>query len=352
LKTQNKSYNERLRMPRFNLADDEREAIMTFVLGLTAESPGKEYVYQPNERQRAIMDGRLLLAKYNCGGCHMLEMERWNVAFEPGTFQIIPTEDYPFLHPELAGEALAASTEQDRRGRFHSELVGLPVLNEQTGEPQRYDVDGLELAPEDTDIPPYYNFVLYEPTVVEGQSVPQGQQLSVPGTWESYGPREGQAHAAWGGDLAKYLYPHVIAAERQAGAQVTGKEAWGWLPPPLFDEGTKVQTSWLHDFLLNPYAIRPATVLRMPRFNMSTDEASRLANYFAAVDNADYPYEYDERRQDSYLEVVESERPNHLADAFKILLDSKNFCAQCHSIGDFQTQQTLRQRGPNLAQAG
>jgi hypothetical protein len=85
---------------------------------------------------------------------------------------------------------------------------------------------------------------------------------------------------------------------------------------------------------------------------MSTDEASKLANYFAAVDNADYPYEYNERQQSTYLDVVRSERPSHLDDAFRIVLDSKNFCTQCHSISDYQTQQVLRQRGPNLAQAG
>ena len=55
------------------------------------------------------------------------------------------------------------------------------------------------------------------------------------------------------------------------------------------NEGNKVQTQWLHDFLLNPYPIRPAVVLRMPRFNMSSEEASQLANYFAAVDDAQYP---------------------------------------------------------------
>ena len=59
-------------------------------------------------------------------------------------------------------------------------------------------------------------------------------------------------------------------------------EAWGWLPPPLHDEGEKVQTDWLHDFLMDPTPIRPAVVLRMPNFHMSSDEASKLVNYFAA----------------------------------------------------------------------
>ena len=37
-----------------------------------------------------------------------------------------------------------------------------------------------------------------------------------------------------------------------------------------------MQTDWLHDFLMDPTPIRPAVVLRMPNFHMSSDEASKL----------------------------------------------------------------------------
>src|SRR5207244_7955128 len=83
--------------------------------------------------------------------------------------------------------------------------------------------------------------------------------------------------------------------------------AYGWLPPPLINEGKKVQTAWLHDFLLDPYPIRPAVFLRMPRFNMSSSEATALANYFAAVDNADFPYAYSSGRDRSRLAAMEAE---------------------------------------------
>ena len=58
---------------------------------------------------------------------------------------------------------------------------------------------------------------------------------------------------------------------------------------------------WLHDFLLDPYPIRPAVVLRMPKFNMSSAEASKLAGYFAAVDGVDYPYDFDPRNRASRI---------------------------------------------------
>jgi hypothetical protein len=61
------------------------------------------------------------------------------------------------------------------------------------------------------------------------------------------------------------------------------------LPPSLLRQGEKTQPGWLFQFLRNPHPIRPGTVLRMPRFNMSDEEAMALVNYFAAVDRQKNP---------------------------------------------------------------
>src|SRR5262249_10830424 len=66
-------------------------------------------------------------------------------------------------------------------------------------------------------------------------------------------------------------------------------DARALLPPPLLREGEKVQPAWLFQFLRNPTKIRPATILRMPRFNMSDEEAMDLVNYFAAADRLNNP---------------------------------------------------------------
>ena len=47
LKTETKGYDERLRMPKFPFNEDDIEAIETFVLGLVADPPAKEYIYRP-----------------------------------------------------------------------------------------------------------------------------------------------------------------------------------------------------------------------------------------------------------------------------------------------------------------
>ena len=63
------------------------------------------------------------------------------------------------------------------------------------------------------------------------------------------------------------------------------------LPPPLGREGERVQPKWLYQFLLNPGVVRPPEKmkLRMPKFNMSGEDAMTLVNYFGAADQADQP---------------------------------------------------------------
>ena len=50
----------------------------------------------------------------------------------------------------------------------------------------------------------------------------------------------------------------VVAEEIKLNPNQNPDEAWGWLPPPLVGEGKKVQSEWLHSFLLDPHEIRPA----------------------------------------------------------------------------------------------
>jgi hypothetical protein len=176
------------------------------------------------------------------------------------------------------------------------------------------------------------------------------QSLLIPARRDGAGPARGTAYPAKGGDLARYLFAKVIAEEHKTNPATKGAEAWGWLPPPLHNEGAKVQTDWLHDFLMDPTAIRPAVVLRMPNFHMSSAEASKLVNYFAAKSGAEFPYEYNFRRRGDYLAELEQSHPQLLGDAMKIVTDG-NYCVKCHSVGDYQAVGAIKTLGPNLGEA-
>jgi cytochrome c551/c552 len=349
--TRTKRYDERLRMPKFPFDAREREAVMTFVLGLTNEAPAARYIYQPSPRQKAIVQGRHVLDKYHCAGCHILDMDRWDIAYSPTDFdKPQTTNEFPFIYPEVTPEQIKASLTADRRGLLHAELHGMPALDEKTGQPKLVDADGVAIDPEDKESPRFYEFIPFQPVLLGGASRMVGlQPPRIPAAIDRVGPARGTAYPGQGGELTKYLYPVVIAQEKTVNPSVQATTAWGWLPPPLHHEGTKVQADWLHDFLMDPTQIRPAVVLRMPNFHMSSDEASKLVDYFAAKSNAEFPYEYNNRRRGSYLAGLEQSHPALLNDAMKIVTN-RSYCVNCHSLGDYQAQNSLKALGPNLDQ--
>ncbi len=325
--TENKDYIERLRMPKFNLSDKQREAVITFVLGLVAEPPAAQYVYKADPRRQAVLDGQRLITKFNCDGCHTFRMETWEFNYDPKTFpEPPPFEDFAFEKPHFTPKDLADSKKVDNRGLGHATVTGM--VNPEVAE--------------DDDGKPLYYFGLWRSLPINGQPwVVGGPEAPVQ---ESQITKKIPPH---GGNFARLLHPVALAMEQATNPNAKASDAWGWVPPPLLNEGIKVQTQWLHDFLLNPYQIRPAVVLRMPKFNMSSDEATQLANYFAAVDEAQYPYLVDHRTDSSYLAAQDTKHPKRFEDALKIITGNE-YCVKCHKVGDFTPAGSPAALAPNL----
>jgi mono/diheme cytochrome c family protein len=368
MKASNKdSYNERLRMPQFRFSPEEREAVVTFVLGLVAEPPAHQFVYHPNADAAALIAGKKAIEKYNCGGCHILEAQQWTVTAPPGSIEV-PTFDpetsYGFMKTQFSSEQIEESQQVDRlRGTITAHLSGMPRLNSNTGLFEIYDADGAPLEPEDLEDPELdrstlvHQFELWQPTLIEGQAVEISANIPVP---ESIVTRK---RPAVGGDLTFLLLPRVTELEKQANPSADGRQAWGWLPPPLVNEGNKVQSDWLHDFLLDPFAIRPATFLRMPKFNMSSAEATDIVRYFAARDHSQYPYKTNVRADEQRLAAAERAYREELAstpedqrpsgddrfDHAMNIVTSSDYCVQCHIVGDFEPKTSDRAKAPNLA---
>jgi hypothetical protein len=85
----------------------------------------------------------------------------------------------------------------------------------------------------------------------------------------------------------------------------------------------------------------------MPNFHMTSDEAGKLVDYFAAQSSSEFPYEYNARRRTDYLSELEKGHPELLNDAMKIITDS-NYCVKCHSVGDYQVRGAVKTLGPKL----
>ncbi len=91
-----KGYYEKLRMPQFDLTDEEREALTTFVLSLSEEQIPLAARKHLDLEEVQIEKGRLLVAKLNCQGCHTLDGKE-------GTLREL-TEDKGAAPPVIDGE--------------------------------------------------------------------------------------------------------------------------------------------------------------------------------------------------------------------------------------------------------
>jgi hypothetical protein len=269
-------------------------------------------------------------------------MDEWKVAFAPDDFMDAPqVAGWEFLKPHYTPKKISESEQPDAAGLLHTTIVGMPAVDE-AGNPLRLDEERAPIAADDTETPPVYTpFMLWQDTLVNGKTWESGLNLLVPDA------RVVSRYPQVGGYLARTAYPAVVAAERAVNPNAKPEEAWGWLPPPLVGEGHKVQSEWLYQFLLDPHPIRPAVVLRMPKFNMSPDDSRKLVNYFAAVDGADYPYDFDPRTRESHLAAAQAKYPERMDDALKIVI-SNSYCVQCHLLGNFSPMGGDRAKAPQL----
>ena len=346
-KTQSKTYVERLVMPKFPLTDENIESIATFVLGLVAEPPASQYVYTPERRSEDRDQGEILLRKYNCISCHMTDMHEIEVAVAEG---------------DQAGEPADAEELSKFHGFALEKLLEIrPPSQAWTGRSHEVVVEG-----EDNEILPTAKFrgmlmVTPENYALYDEEDPDSWQYTLT-TWEPASLTKPGSKEDGGvklpSSLVMTLQSHLVNLKR---ARTGGFAEWlvrrsmgdvfdptrfdaAWQngPPPLFGEGVKVQTEWLYRFLREPDQIRfLKTGLRMPKFNMSSDEARVLANYFAAVDGAIYPYEAIPQSDQGYLaEMQELFRKNHaeraaehsyLQESWQML--TTTLCIKCHAVG-------------------
>ena len=304
-----KGYDERLRMPKFPFDEDDVEAIATFVLGLVAEPPAEQYIYHPSPAERDRIEGEQLLAKYNCTGCHLVELPEIEFGVDRKSFvgegKTIPDYAKGNARGPAKGYELLMKLKPPR-----SPFTDKSFTVDEDGESVTYDVvkfRGLLRNPpdEEEDIEAQeYGYNLWETLkVADGKYLLPKHNITVPALQFEDG--QASVKPARGGDFAEWLTNHMVKPGTGVGGSGKRAEqrerARQMSPPPLYLEGQKVQTQWLYEFLLEPTKLRFETVLRMPKFNMSRKEARVLASYFAAVDGQPYPYQKLRPRESSYV---------------------------------------------------
>ncbi len=283
-------WEDRLRMPQFRFArtkqrdgeSDEayqarqefeeaeaREAVMTFILGLVAEPMPLKYLNQPNPDRMAEIKGHQVLDKFNCAGCHQIR---------PGVYEFKTTpEGLKMLEESYSNNK--SSLKMDHFFAGHNAWAGMT----QTA-PDRLTVFGTQPRVSDTDERPMLVVRATDALRFAGsdgviRNLPAASNIPI--NLDDLITRADP----WGGTFVDLMIQYMKPREGDA------DKVRATVPPPLIREGERVQPNWLYGFLLNPPAIRPTNwmMLRMPKFNMSHEDARALVNYFSGVSRQTNP---------------------------------------------------------------
>lgn len=284
------TWEDRLRMPQFRFArakkrdaeSDEayqarqefeeaeaREAVMTFILGLVAEPMPLKYLNKPNPDRLAEVKGHQVLEKFNCAGCHQVR---------PGVYEFKTTADGLKLLEE-SYDRNKSSLKKDHFFAGHNAWAGaaqtaadrLTVFGTQPKLDETFDRPTLVVRAIDA-----LRFVGSDGVI---RNLPGASNIPI--TLDDLVARSDP----WGGTFVDLMVEYMKPREKDA------DKVRSTVPPPLIREGERVQPNWLYGFLLNPPAIRPTNfmMLRMPKFNMSHEDARDLVNYFTGVSRLKNP---------------------------------------------------------------
>lgn len=371
-----RSWDDHIKMPQFQFARtvrrpgesdkdfakrsekeerEAREAVMTFILGLTAENVPPKFVHRPNEDRAKEIAGLKTIEKYNCNGCHV---------FKPGSYEVALNED---MRKELQRNLTNPLTQTDLKND-----PGFPEStawrNPHQPPSDRVTIRGLPRAVNQEDgllSMEVWDATAWRNEKGEVQQLPAGQSaLNIP--LKSDLPR----HDAYGG-LYTDIHSRVLARLERKNLVGDRPELMGSSPPPLMREGQKVQPRWLLEFLQRPFGMRPSVYrhLKMPQFNLSEEEAQTLVNYFIAVDRQEekglgleyfmprpkqWSPEFHERKRAEYRAKLKqltdlSEQEIAQADYFEAgwqILVNRQLCLQCHNAGTFVAEGELVAKAP------
>ncbi len=313
-----RTWDDRARMPKFtfsrprktkdeadadfekrNFADEAaaREAVATFVLGLTAEQvPAKMTNSAMTPERMAEVKGRQILDKYNCNGCHLIR---------PGIYDFKSTaKALGMIEPIIK----AANLEMDKLGeiRFlnHHNWIGRNAAGAEM-------LTARAVYPRFNNDDPADPFIIMRLTEALRVAGADKKVINGPSSIELLIPPENfsasiksqadfdrlySSNRAYGGTFSDLLVPYLIQKDKNVFKPLpTGDsdEARASLPPSLIGQGERTQGDWLYRFLLDPTKIRRKAILRMPKFNLTSvegnDEAKMLVDYFAGVSRQTNP---------------------------------------------------------------
>ena len=99
---------DRLRMPKPNVNGAEIDDLVTMLLGSTDPSLPPDYMYKPSDERASVQQGWWIVTKYNCMGCHQIEVGQRSILMDLPMYQ---GENKIGLPPMLTSEGARVNPE-------------------------------------------------------------------------------------------------------------------------------------------------------------------------------------------------------------------------------------------------
>lgn len=310
------------KMPDLRLSDDEAANVTAYLLSLKSGASYPDPKYGAQEAQKLAAQGKELIAKYGCFGCHNIK------GFE---------------------NAQKIGTELTEHGRKAVELLDFGDVRYFTEDPKHHQTYA-NWVWEKLHVPrifayervetrmPQFDFTDEEAlsilTFLKGQT---GEKMES----EYVAANSEQRQAVFKGERLVFWNGcrncHVVEKRGGKIRDQYNDENLTFAPPVLTGEGAKVQPHWLFGFLKAPIPLRPWLSVRMPTFHFTDADATDLVHYFAAASNKSFPY------LTSEVPALAGQRAHDAEQLFKDLQ-----CINCHVLGSLRPGQDPGSAAPNL----
>jgi len=310
------------KMPDLRLTDAEAANVTAYLMTLKSD---QSYAEPAAGDERLAAQGKELIAKYGCFGCH-------NIAgFENA--QKIGTELTE--HGRKGVELLDFGdvqyfTENPKHNQTYANWVW-----EKLHTPRIFAYERVETKM------PQFDFTDEEALSI--LTFLKGQTGETPDPQYRAGQSEQQQAVLRGEKLVFWNGCRNCHIVEKRGGKIRdqyNEDNQSFAPPVLTGEGAKVQPAWLFGFLHGPFPLRPWLQVRMPTFHFTDADATDIVHFFASSSNKSFPYLTAEAATPSGARLAQTE------SLFKELQ-----CINCHVIGSLRPGQDPGSAAPNFLMA-
>ena len=281
-KGKEKEAQDRLRMPQPYLTDEWRNALTTFLLGsvgIEGANVPKTLFYSPDDRRRAVQDGWWVIKKYNCMGCHNVQVGQSSVLMNLPLYQQEDWKDQ--LPPRLTSEG--ARVDPGWLLRFLQD----PSLSDQSGKPEPGRSD----------------------KIIGSGAANSANTTTTSSAANTSVQQQSQANANSNSNANASTTQSTSTQTTAQQNQNSGDQVYGRLKPQPGEDRN---------------GVRVYLKARMPTFNFSPNELRTLVRFFMAVSSQADPY-----IKEPLQPLTEQERM-----IARQMFTSGTPCLKCHITGD------------------